>query len=110
MDTNILEECQARPHVKSMRVIYGEPRKKPKAGDRRTTKTHGVQIRVQSMARDWQGRPIGRIVSNGRPCFDWRVPCDLEPWDHHLLTAQEWAEMAEKTSLSVRREKASCET
>jgi hypothetical protein len=110
MDTNLREECQARPHVKSIRVTYGEPRKKPKAGDRRTTKAHGVQIRVQSMARDWQGRPIGRIVSNGRPCYDWRAPCDLDPWDHYLLTVQERVAMAKKTSLSIRREIAPCET
>lgn len=78
-----------RPHVTSVRVTYGEPRKTPKVGDRRTTKAHGVQIRVQRMARDWQGKPIGRIVSGGRPCFDWRTPCELDPWDHYLLTAEE---------------------
>lgn len=40
-----------RPHVTSMRVTYGQTKKKPKAGDRRTTKTHGVQ-----RLRDWLDR------------------------------------------------------
>lgn len=84
-------ERGVRPHVTSVRVTYGEPRKQPKAGDRRTTKTHGVQIRVQRMARDWQGKPIGRIVSSGRPCYDWRTPRELDPWNHYLLTADERA-------------------
>ena len=84
-------EQSPRAHVTSMRVTYGEPRTKPKAGDRRTTKKHGVQIRVQRMARDWQGKPIGRIVSGGRPCYDWRTPRELDPWDHYLLTAEERA-------------------
>lgn len=47
LSTAIPVDCQVRPHVTSMRATYGRPRKKPKAGDRRTTKTHGVQIRVQ---------------------------------------------------------------
>ena len=87
-------ERMVRPHVTSMRVTYSAPRKQPKVGDRRTTKTHGVQVRVQRMARDWQGKPIGRIVSNGRPCFDWRTPRELDPWDHYLLTAEERAALA----------------
>jgi hypothetical protein len=68
-----------------------KPKPKPKAGDRRTTKKHGLQIRVQCMARDWQGKPIGRIVNNGRPMFDWRKPAELDPWDHHHLTREELA-------------------
>lgn len=85
-----------RPHVTSMRITYatGDVGSKPKAGDRRTTKKHGVQIRVQRMARDWQGKPIGRIVSGRRPCFDWRTPRELDPWDHYLLTAEERAALA----------------
>lgn len=87
-------ERPVKPHVTSVRVTYGEPRKKPKQGDRRMTKTHGVQIRVQRMARDLQGHPIGRVVSNGRPCFDWRTPRELDTWDHYLLTADERAALA----------------
>lgn len=64
-------------------------RKKPKPGDRRTTKLHGLQIRVQVMAKDACGRPIGRVVNYGRPSFEWRKPEHLEPWDQHHLTAQE---------------------
>lgn len=85
---------RVKPRVTSVRVAYGAPRKQPKAGDRRTTKTHGVQIRVQRMARDWQGKPIGLIVSGGRPCYDWRTPRELDPWDHYHLTADERAALA----------------
>jgi hypothetical protein len=67
------------------------PRPKPKAGDRRTTKTHGVQIRVQCMSCAPNGQPQGRIVSNGRPVFDWRRPDQLDAWDHHHLTDEERA-------------------
>lgn len=85
-------ERGVKPHLTSMRVTYGEPRKQPKAGDRRTTKTHGLQIRVQCMARDFRtGAPIGCIVRNGRPVFDWRKPLELDPWDYHHLTDAERA-------------------
>ena len=87
-------EAPVRPHVVRVRYYTGTSKPKPKAGDRRTTKTHGVQIRVQRMARDWQGKPIGRLVSNGRPCYDWRTPRELDPWDHYLLTADERAALA----------------
>lgn len=79
------------PHVTRIQITYSQPRSKPKAGDRRTTKTYGVQIRVQRMARDWRGNPIGRIVRNGKPCYDWRTPRQLDPWDHHWLTEEERA-------------------
>lgn len=85
-------EAPARPHVVSVRYFTGSSKPKPKAGDRRTTKKHGLQIRVQCMARDWMtGKPIGRMVSNGRPVFDWRKPLELDPWDYHHLTAEERA-------------------
>lgn len=74
-------------------IVSSKPTPKPKAGDRRTTKTHGLQIRVQCMARDWSGQPIGRIVRAGRPVFDWRKPIELDPWDHHHLTADELAKV-----------------
>lgn len=67
------------------------PRAKPKACDRRVTKKHGLQIRVQSMARSFSinPTPIGRLFSNGRPVFEWRKPEELEVWDRHHLTAEE---------------------
>lgn len=70
-------------------------RPKPKAGDRRTTKRHGLQIRVQCMARDFSGKnPVGRVVQNGRPVFDWRRPDQLDAWDHHHLTTEERAALS----------------
>lgn len=73
-------------------ITTGPERPKPKAGDRRTTKRHGLQIRVQCMGRDVTGKnAIGRIVRNGRPMFDWRKPIELDPWDHHHLTPEERA-------------------
>ena len=65
----------------------GRPR--PRAGDTRRTKRHGLQIRVQCMARDFAGQPIGRIVRDGRPVFDWRKPVELDKWDLHLLQRPE---------------------
>ena len=81
------------PRIDSVRYFTGKSKTAPKAGDRRVTKKHGLQIRVQCMARDWQGKPIGRIVSNGRPVFDWRKPIELDRWDQHLLTEQEKADL-----------------
>lgn len=71
--------------VTSIRITFGPSRRrKPKAGDRRTTKAHGLQIRV------WLRAPCGAMrVSNGRPCFDWVKPADLAPEDRHYLTTDE---------------------
>ena len=64
-------ERQVRPLV--VRVSYRSSKPKPKAGDRRVTKKHGLQIRVQCMARDFTGgKPLGRIVSGGPP------PCQYD--------------------------------
>ena len=67
-------------------------RSRPRAGDRRVTKRHGLQIRVQCMARDFMtGKPLGLLVRNGRPVYDWRKPAELDLWDLHLLTESERA-------------------
>ena len=77
-------------NTKIMITIVKPQRPKPKAGDRRTTKAHGLQIRVQAMARGpFTGKPLGRVVSNGRPVFDWRKPIQLDAWDRHHLTPEE---------------------
>ena len=65
-------------------ITTAASRPKPRAGDIRRTKAHGLQIRVQCMARDFRGQPIGRLVSAGRPVYDWRRPAELDPWDQHL--------------------------
>lgn len=75
-----------------VRYYYGAPRKKPREGDRRETKAHGVQYRVQEVARDHAGRPIGYRVSNGRPVYEWKCPAELLGTRHeHLLTAEDRA-------------------
>lgn len=74
-----------------MKIYIVSSRPGPKAGDRRTTKKHGLQIRVQCMARGWDGQPLGRIVRAGRSVLDWRKPIELDPWDRHHLTADELA-------------------
>lgn len=75
----------------SITITTAASRPKPRAGDTRRTKAHGLQIRVQCMARDFRGRPIGRLVSAGRPVYDWRKPAELDQWDQHLLQRPEIA-------------------
>ncbi|KVT92684.1 hypothetical protein WK60_13925 [Burkholderia ubonensis] len=55
-----------RIHVRS-----GPARKKPRVGDRRTSKKHGEQIRVFSMARDMRGNIIGYDCTGGRQRYEW---------------------------------------
>lgn len=73
-------------------------RKRPKEGDRRVTKKHGLQIRIQCRTSS------GLQVQNGRPVFDWRTLDQLEPRDFTYLTAAErTAETARRLALRVRR-------
>lgn len=72
----------------TVRVIY-DSKPKPKAGERRVTKKHGLQIRVQEMATNWNGVPVGRIVRAGKPVFYWCRPQDLPKWDRHWLSEEE---------------------
>lgn len=67
-------------------ITTGPSRPKPKAGDRRVTKKHGLQIRV--MVRDEYGRCI---VSRGRQLYEWREPQHLGPHDRWLLEPDESA-------------------
>jgi hypothetical protein len=52
-------------------VIYGPTRKKPRVGDRRTTKKHGEQIRVFKMVTDMRGNVIGYDCTGGRQRYEW---------------------------------------
>ncbi|KVD71815.1 hypothetical protein WK57_30460 [Burkholderia ubonensis] len=75
-----------------LHVRYGPARKKPRVGDRRTTKKHGEQIRVFRMARDMRGNIIGYDCTGGRQLYDW-VPIS-EARTHgaaHHWTAEERA-------------------
>lgn len=63
-----------------------QQRRKPKIGDRRTTKKHGLQIRVVETHNGmW-------VCNGGRYRYDWRRPSELKgtSWDY-LLTAEERA-------------------
>lgn len=67
--------------------LSGPTRKPPRAGDRRTTKKHGLQIRVHV-------RSQGMLMMGGGHryyLFEWRKPADLETCDQNLLTADERA-------------------
>lgn len=74
-------------------ILSSNTRPKPKAGDRRTTKKHGLQIRVMSMVKDTQGRIIGYNCTGGRQRYEWRKPDELDRWDMHHLTEQECTEV-----------------
>jgi hypothetical protein len=74
-------------------VITSTPaRPKPKTGDRRVTKKHGLQIRIPQVCTFGPGAGA-RIYSNGRPCFEWRKPADLPRIYRHYLTAEERASL-----------------
>lgn len=71
-------------------ISFGPTRKKPRVGDRRTTKKHGEQIRVFRMARDARGNVIGYDCTGGSQKYDW-VPL-RDAAKHgvaHYLTAEE---------------------
>lgn len=72
-------------------ITTSASRPRPQEGDTRRTKTHGLQIRVRCMARDFAGRPIGRLVRAGRPVYGWRKPSEMDRWDLHLLQRPEIA-------------------
>jgi hypothetical protein len=65
-------------------ISYGPARKKPKFGDRRTTKKHGEQIRVFVYSQGCM------VVSSGRPCFQWVAISDAkEHGAAHHWTSEE---------------------
>lgn len=73
-------------------IISGKQRKKPKHGDRRTTKKHGEEIRVFKMARDMRGNIIGYDCTGGSQRYEW-VPI-AEAYKHgaaHHWTKEERA-------------------
>lgn len=72
-------------------TIMAPQRPKPRPGDRRTTKKHGLQIRTWDRAIDGSGKPYAYVVSYNRPRFSWTCPQDLAPWDRHYLTPEERA-------------------
>jgi hypothetical protein len=67
-------------------ISYGPARKKPRVGDRRTTKKHGEQIRVFRMARNSRGDVIGYDCTGGSQKYDWVPLADAAKHrvEHHL--------------------------
>lgn len=74
----------------TIRYTSAPARVKPKTGDRRTTKKHGLQIRIPQVCSFGPHRGA-RIYSNGRPCFEWAKPHELPALYHYLLTSEEKA-------------------
>lgn len=62
-------------------LIVHRSRPKPRIGDRRLTKRHGLQIRViQTSDGMW-------VKAGGRYCFEWRSLSSLiaDPLWHHVV-------------------------
>lgn len=51
--------------ITSMTFSSSVPKRTPKAGDERTTKKHGLQVRQQVQHRGMS------VVSNGKPVWEW---------------------------------------
>lgn len=52
-------------------------RRKPATGDTRTTKQHGIQVRVPEMVHDIHGREVGYNCTGGRQQYVWKTPEQL---------------------------------
>lgn len=79
-------------------ISYGPARKKPKFGDRRTTKKHGEQIRVFRMVRDTRGNVIGYDCTGGSQKYDWVPIADAAKHGAgHHLTKEEKAKYVDQT-------------
>lgn len=59
-------------------------RKEPRTGDRRTTKKHGLQIRIPERING-----CTHVNSRGKPYYVWVKPADLPTVYHYLLSKEE---------------------
>jgi hypothetical protein len=64
-------------------VITTQARERPKTGDRRITKKHGLQIRIPERHNGMH------VVAHGRPCYVWCKPADLPALYRYLLSDAE---------------------
>jgi hypothetical protein len=81
---------------------FGLTRKKPRVGDRRTTKKHGEQIRVFRMIRDIHGLITGYDCTGGSQKYDWVPLADAEKRGvGYCLTAEEKTALKKKRDGSV---------
>lgn len=81
--------------VTSIRYVSGPRQKAPRTGDRRTTKKHGLQIRIPEVVTFGPHRGA-HVHRNGRPAFEWCKPAELPPRYRHYLTAEERAALEQK--------------
>lgn len=63
----------------------GSTRPKPKTGDTRTTKAHGLQIRVPLHVHNIRGEPIGYDCTGGKQRYEWRKPETLKGTRYEYL-------------------------
>ena len=64
-------------------------RRRPQAGDTRTTKKHGPQVRIP--VRVTHGTYAGAfVVSNGRQCYEWVSPAYACAHGLAHLVPMEW--------------------
>lgn len=81
-------------------ITFGPTRKKPRAGDRRTTKKHGEQIRVFKMVRDMRGNVIGYDCTGGSQRYEWVAIEDANKHGAaHHWTPEERAKYAETSNV-----------
>ncbi len=66
-------------------IMAGKQRKRPQAGDRRTTKKHGDQIRIPSMVHNQRGDPVGYDCTGGRQNYEWVSVTKVPARWHYLL-------------------------
>lgn len=83
--------------------ILAHQRRKPRIGDRRTTKKHGLQIRVVTTHSGMWVRSGSRYV------YEWRKPSELlcTRWEY-LITPQEFAAIAPDGSYCRLSERPRC--
>ncbi len=86
------EAAMPKPQVTSIRFFTSAPRRQPKSGDRRTTKKHGLQIRV------FERHNGMLVVSGSRYRYEWRRPAELDGFDRHYLTPAELAALPAGTA------------
>lgn len=70
-----------------MRVQIVSARRRPRIGDRRVTKRHGLQIRVPETS--WEGM---WVLRNGRQAYEWRTLAELAgtAFDHLIPWPRAW--------------------
>jgi hypothetical protein len=70
-DVETLQDClRTAPWTNTRVHVMGPKKRKPRAGDRRVTKKHGEQVRVQVTHNG------AHVVTRHGPVFEWVAPDD----------------------------------